>query len=409
MRYPLTRAFGVALLSLALLVPRFVHAADARPMVRVVLVAGDSPPWFDGFVKHLERELGLRGIDVTVARGERETAVPRSGAGAGPAADAELVVDAPSALRPVLRFTVQSPSQSAPSDGSAAGRVRQVNLAGVPADGCALALAVAADELMRSNWPRAIPSEATRSAGGETKEIPGAAETKTSPGAGEGGRAAGKSSADAPRPPAAQAEGETSTAAVRSTPSAAGETSDTAEQGASSSGARNAFRSSIGIAAAGEAFGGGQTQLGADLRWTIPMAPRLEFEVRGGWRRILRQKTTNGAVDGSALVGGGALRVLVLHGAKGNLSLVGRADLLRVAYSGNPRDVTIDATNGSAFGFVVSAGPCARIALTRSLALQAEVLAGASPLATTATDDGNAVLATNGAALLGSLGLSLGL
>jgi hypothetical protein len=47
--------------------------------------------------------------------------------------------------------------------------------------------------------------------------------------------------------------------------------------------------------------------------------------------------------------------------------------------------------------------------LTRSLALDAEVLAGVSPIATTAADAGSAVVSTNGAALMASLGLSFGL
>jgi hypothetical protein len=405
MRRALTRAFGVALLLLALVAPRRGHAADARPIVRVVLTASvDAPHWFDGFVKHLERELGLRGIDVVVSRGERDPGTARGGPGSAPlpAADAELVVDAPSALRPVLRFAVSPRGDGGASDVSAAGRVRHVNLAGVPADGCALALAVSADELMRSNWPRAVPSEATRPAAGEGKAATGAGEG-TPP-------ATAKPTADAKRPPGAQTDVEATSIKAQAAQPVEAETRDVAaDQVAAVPGAGTVWHSNLAVVAAGEAFAGGQTQLGGDLRYAIRVTPRLEIEVRGGWRHILRQTTTHGAIDGNVFVGGGALRLLVLGGARATLSAVGRADVLRVAYSGDPRDASIDAMSGNAMAVVVAAGPSGRLWLTRSLALEAEVLAGASPLATTATDAQRAVFSTNGAAILGGLGLSLGL
>jgi hypothetical protein len=403
MRSPLTRAFGAALLTLALLVPRLGRAADARPVVRIVLMAGgDTPPWFDGFVKHLERELGLRGIDVSVARsGHDAPSLRTSGIPASSATpDAELVVDAPSALRPVLRFAAP-PRDPAASEAGSAGRLRQVNLAGVPADGWALALAASADELMRSNWPRAVPAEPPRAKVEEGSVAASAGEGTT-------GSAPAKAPAEAQRPAPAKADTEPSSVTARSgTSGDVGSDAGTEPSGAARSTASTSPWN-VGMAAAGEAFAGGQTQMGADLRGSLRVLPRIDLEVRGGWRRILRQQTTNGAVDGSAWVLGGALRIHVLGGARGDLSLVGRADLLRVAYSGDPRDASVDATPGSALGFVVAAGPRGRIALTRALGLEAEVLAGASPLATTATDAGNAVFATNGAAFLGSLGLSFG-
>jgi len=404
MRRALTRAFGVALLLIALVAPRRGYAADARPIVRVVLTASsDAPPWFDGFVKHLERELGLRGIDVVVSRGERDPGTARGGPGSAPlaAVDAELVVDAPSALRPVLRFAVSPRGDAAVSDVSAAGRVRHVNLAGVPADGYALALAVSADELMRSNWPRAVPSEAARPTVGQGKGATGAGEG-TPP-------APAKPPADAQRPPA-QTDGEGANVKAQAAQPGEAQARDVAaEQGAVLPGAGTVWHSNLAVAAAGEAFAGGQRQLGGDLRYAIRVAPRLEIELRGGWRRILRQTTTHGAIDGNVFVGGGALRLLVLGGGRATLSAVGRADVLRVAYSGDPRDASIDATTGNAIAFVVAAGPSGRLWLTRSLALEAELLAGASPLATTATDAQRAVFSTNGAAILGGLGLSLGL
>src|SRR5687767_10193086 len=124
MRRALTRAAGLTLLVCALFAPRIAHADDPRPLVRVVLAgSGEAPSWFDGFVNHLQSELGLRGIEVAVARGS-SAALARGGEGAGPRADAELVVEMPSALRPVLRFSVAPVEGTPPPENPS--RVRQV-------------------------------------------------------------------------------------------------------------------------------------------------------------------------------------------------------------------------------------------------------------------------------------------
>jgi hypothetical protein len=422
MQRALTRAFGAALLLLALFLPRLGHAADARPILRVVpLLGGEAPSWFAGFVKHLERELGLRGIDVAIVRSERDAGTRRNVGGSGSlaSADAELVVEAPSPLRPVLSFSVLPRAEGVTPPGNLGGRVRQVNLAGVPADGCALALAVAADELMRSNWPRAVPSDATRSAGdgkarGDEKAT---AEGKAT---GEGKRSGVEDGTAAPVPGALgdgrrqvapQVDHEASTRSEQNATSTEEETRATdVAPSALAIAAGSGARSGLGVAAAGEAFAGGQTQVGPDIRLAVRVVPRLEVEVRGGWRYMLRHQAPNGIIDGNVLVAGGALRVLVLGGERATVWFVGRGDLLRVAYSGEPRDdATTDRAGGNRLGFVVAAGPRARIALTRSLAIEGELLAGASPIATTATDTWKEAVSTNGAALLGSLGLSLGL
>ena len=166
---------------------------------------------------------------------------------------------------------------------------------------------------------------------------------------------------------------------------------------------------SIGVAAAVEAFTAGQTQLGVDARWCVRLAPRLELELRGGFRSIARRETTNGTVDGNALVGGGALAFRIVENPRAALLVIGRADLVSSSYVGQARDVTIDAKSETALGLVLGAGPRGRLTLTRSLALEGEILAGASPVATTAADTGSAVVSTNGAAFMTSLGLSFGL
>ena len=418
MQRALTRAFGTALLWLVLFTPRLGYAADPRPLVRVVpVMSGEAPPWFAGFVKHLERELGLRGIDVAIARSERDAGTRRN-IGSAPLAlalaDAELVVEAPSPLRPVLSFSVLPRAEGATPEGTLAGRVRQVNLGGVPPDGCALALAVAADELMRSNWPRAVPREATRSAAGDGKargEEKATAEGKTS-GAEDGSAAATTgASGDGRRQVAPQADQEAATPPEQDVTSAEEQTRATdVALSARATAAGSGPRSALGLAAAGEAFAGGQTQVGPDIRLAVRIVPRLEVEVRGGWRYMLRHEGANGVIDGNVLVAGGALKVLVLGSARSTIWFVGRADLLRVAYSGKPRDDTaVAGGTGNVLGVVVAAGPRARITLTRSLAIEGELLAGASPIATTATDTWKEAVSTNGAALLGSLGLSLGL
>jgi hypothetical protein len=296
----------------------------------------------------------------------------------------------------VLRFSVAPRDQALPAE---AGRVRQVNLAAVPADGCALALAAAADELMRSNWPRAVPSEAARSTNVEEKAVSGPGDGTTP--------SVANASSDA-RAPATQPDRTVASPTAQRATGAEGETSAAEAEPRAGSPAGKAPRWEVGFGAAAEVFAGGQSQVGPDLRWDMRVLPRVEVELRGGWRHVLRHQTASGAIAGDVIVAGGALILEVLGGARASLSLVGRADVLRVAYSGEGRDATIVVTNDSAIGFVVGAGPRGRMVLTRSLGIEGELLAGASPMATTATDTYSAVLSTNGAALMGSLGLSLG-
>jgi hypothetical protein len=386
MRRALTRAAVAALLVFSVAAPRMALGADSRPVVRIVRgFAGEPPPWFDGFVKHLQSELALRGIDVAVTR-----------SGSTALADAELIVESPIAFRPVLRFSVASRDEGAKAPAESATRFREVNLAGVPSDGRGLALAVAADELMRSNWPRAVPGVPASGpdSDGERQEQGGAtgsSDGKAAPAGDAPSNAAGRIEAVVPvvlpeTSPAASAD-------VRQAPI----------------GRERGHTFNIAAAVASEVFAGGQKQVGPDVRIAIEILPRLEVEARGGWRRIGRETTTNGAVEGSAMVLGGALRLRVLGTDRSSLSVVGRADVFRVAYAGEARDATVHGTSGTALGFVTAAGPCGRIALTRSLRLEGELLAGASPIAATATDAWNAVTSTKGAAFLGSLGLSFGL
>jgi hypothetical protein len=344
----------------------------------------------------MQSVLALRGIDVAVARafGEAGPRSPGESSAAAAGVDAELVVDAPSALRPVLRFSV-APGAGGSSDPGSGGHVRQVNLSSVPSDGRALALAVAADELMRSTWSRAVPAErgSSRAEEGEAKargnEGGKGTNQENARDAGKKGAVAAGDADDGGGVDAASARDSNEAAAGRRIP--------------------NAKRSSIGVAAALEAFTAGQTQIGADLRWAVYLLPRLDLEVRGGFRSIARRETTHGSVDGSAIVGGFALAFHIVDGSLASLLLVGRAELWRASYAGQARDSTVDANAGAAYGFVVGAGPRGRLMVTRSLALDGEVLAGVSPMATTANDAGSSVVSTNGAALMTSLGLSLGL
>jgi hypothetical protein len=396
MRGALIRSIGVAVLALVLLASGRAEAGPPRPVVRIVFSGGADPPsWFDGFAAHMQSELALRGIDVAVARAIGEAGPRSSGESSAAGADAELVVEAPSAVRTVLRFSV-APGASGSSDVGSGGHVRQVNLNRVPSDGRALALAVAADELMRSTWSRAVPAERGSSHAEEGDAKARGNEAGNGTNEQENARDAGKTGALAAND--ADDGGEVDAASARDSNEAA-------------AGRRipNAKRSSIGVAAALEAFTAGQTQIGADVRWAVYLLPRLDLEVRGGFRSIARRETTHGSVDGSAIVGGGALAFHIVDGSLVSLLVVGRADLWRTSYAGQARDSTVDANAGAAFGFVVGAGPRGRLMVTRSLALDGEVLAGVSPMATTANDAGSSVVSTNGAALMTSLGLSLGL
>jgi hypothetical protein len=412
MRRALTRAASVALLVAALGATRVVYAEGSRPVVRVVLVAGgESPAWFDGFVKHLQSELVLRGIEVAVSRGAMAA---RGGSGLAPRADAELVVEAPSPLRPLLRFSVAA-TDGSPSAESTSNRIRQVNLAGVPSDGCALAMAVSADELMRSNWPRAIPAaSAVATAEGKGSPPAPAKESGASKPPEEVARpaeAAARSDDSASKDSKPKARGESASgieAGVAATPSAEADQGLTADRGAVDEPASHAPGTSrflIGASGAGEAFTGGQMQLGADLRLGMRVFPRWELGVRGGFRRVAPHEAPSGVIDGSAVVAGGALGFLVVGGGRATLWLMGRADVLRAVYTGQPRDANNVGYTRSAMGMVVSAGPVGRIAVTRTLGLEGEILAGASPFTATVTDSSNPAVSTNGAAIVASVGL----
>jgi hypothetical protein len=408
----LKRAIRAVIVATALTaaVPCF---AETRPLVRVVLaVRGDAPPWFDGFVRHLESELLLRGIDVAVTReGASRRAPPGQ---AAPSPDAVLVVEAPTQLRPVLRFSVSSGGAAGSGAESAPGRVREVNLHGVPSDGYALALAVAADELMRSNWARAIPVEkpADPPKGDPAK---GAAppERDDATGSGKGGGKGATAGAAAPPGPggAAPQAPERGAADAKSYADVDSTSSSSApvevDLGPAASRPRAPGPFAIGAAASIETFGGGQTQWGPELRAWLRIAPRIEAELRGGFRQLFRHETANGAALGSALLVGGAVRYVVMGGARASFSLVGRADLLSVTYEGQARDpAATRAGKGDAWGCFVSAGPSGRLALTPALRLEGELSAGASPYATTATDGSNDAVSTKGAAFGASLGLS---
>jgi hypothetical protein len=420
----LKRAIHVAIVAAAL-ATSLPCLGEARPLLRVVLaVRGDAPPWFDGFVRHLETELLLRGIDVAVTR---EGAPRRAPSGqAVPSPDAVLVVEAPVQLRPVLRFAVTAAGASGSAADPLPGRIREVNLHGVPSDGYALALAVAADELMRSNWARAIPAPSAK--GAEPPKVDptkgAAAERDDDPtGAGKGGSAGTPAAATGKGQPGVAAggaggagaaeprseRGATNDAKPDDTPdpttsSAASADDADVVRGASRPRAPGPF--ALGAAASFEAFGGGQTQWGPELRALLRVAPRIEVELRGGFRTLFRQETANGAALGSAIVAGGAVRYLVVGDARASFALVGRADLLSVAYRGEARDpAATDAGKGDALGWFFSAGPSGRIALTPAFRLQGELLAGASPYATTATDASNDAVSTKGAAFGASLGL----
>jgi hypothetical protein len=145
------------------------------------------------------------------------------------------------------------------------------------------------------------------------------------------------------------------------------------------------------------------------VRWLVRLAPRFEVEARGGFRALVRRDSAHGSVGGSAVIGGGAVRWIVAASPRASFSLVARTDVIRVAYASEARDATIDALPGSALGWIAAIGPSGRLTLTSSLRLEGELLAGGSPITTTATDADQAVISTEGAAIMASLGLFFGL
>ena len=283
MQRALTRAFGTALLWLVLFMPRLGYAADPRPLVRVVpVMSGEAPQWFVGFVKHLERELGLRGIDVAIARTERERGRGATSARAARTRRCRTLVEAPSRA-PRLSFSFLAAREGATRRGAFG-----VPLEGVPPD-CARWHSRGGRELMRSMAPRPSPREApARRRIGEAEVKRGRPEggLRGSTGVGNDDGSAAHDGARATVVVDVEAHADQDF----DPPIAGGHRGTNACDGRRAGLAKcsGASRSAIGLAARAR-LSRGQTQVGPYMPGCAHRAT-LEVEVRCGWRYMLRHQ-----------------------------------------------------------------------------------------------------------------------
>jgi hypothetical protein len=181
---------------------------------------------------------------------------------------------------------------------------REVDPSSIPRDGRELALALAADELLRASWAELALT-----------------------------------SAPAPAAPVPEAVQRTVDSSVHPAPSAA----PRRPVGA------------IGVILAGEGFSGGQVLWGADARAEWLVTPRFKTTLRFGLRSGLPNQTQEGEVRASAILGGLGVAYAVLEPSRVRVDAFARLDAAQLTYVA---DSTIDATasGGSALALLVSGG-----------------------------------------------------
>jgi hypothetical protein len=216
---------------------------------------------------------------------------------------------------------------------------RSVDLRSIPPDGRALALALAADELLHASWAELalthppplsapVPESVTRVVEASVRPQPAAPRTH------------------------------------------AGE---------------------IGVMVAGEVFSGGQAQLGADARGQWFVTPHFAATLRLGLRSALPKATPEGEVRASAIIAGIGAAYRAAPSPNLDLGLFARFDALDVTYVA---DTTIDATasSGSALALLLGAGGTAGWSVLPALRLGAEVGATAPLRPVQATEGGTTVV-----------------
>jgi hypothetical protein len=314
--------------------------STTRPWVSITFAAGDWPRGFgEKVLADLRGGLTNRGIDAC--------------------ADAS----GPSSERPLATVVVASVDKQSVAvsvevrDAVTAKRVsRDVDLARVPPDGRAFAIALAVDELVWASWAEVALAK-TRS----------------------------QTPHPATPPPPEVVAGVASELPRRDEPS-----------------------SELVLRFAIEHYLGGQTHLGADFGTLVPLAPRFSLDLGAGFRQGLPVSAPDGRVLSSAIGIGAGLRFALLHSAAADAGLSLGA---RVAVTQFRGSAGADADQNDFSGLTVYArfGAFTSLRLTGPLHLDAALGAGAPLRALEATDNGHDVTGVSGLELFGELGLGLAL
>jgi hypothetical protein len=232
---------------------------------------------------------------------------------------------------------------------------RDTDLGALPADGRPLAVAAAADELLRVTWAEL----ALRSA-----------------------------HAPAIEPPEAVLR-----AARETLPVAPSTAADRLEIGARMSVAH---------------FGGGQTQLGPDGFVRAAITSRLGTEIALGGRTALAVKAPHGTIRSHALVGSLGVIGTLYRSAPLRLEIGAGFRGESVSFEADPVPAA-EGTSVSAMTVSAYAAAGAAVRIVSGLRLSAGLGVGAPLRSASATDDGAVVSGVTGVELLGNMGLSLSL
>lgn len=225
---------------------------------------------------------------------------------------------------------------------------RAVDLSAVPRDGRAFAIALAVDELLRASWVELAIQRARR---------------------------------PAQRPPPEVAR------VVESTLAASRE--------------RPLY---LGVRAAAEHYGGGQTHLGADAALTLALAPRWQLELLAGLREALVVTAPDGRVLASALGAGAQMRYLLVHTQGLEVAALAGARAAWVRFRGDADPGRAEAELSGLCAYArTGLGAAARIG--GPLWVEIGVNAGAPLRALAATDRGTVVSAVSGLELGAQAGL----
>jgi hypothetical protein len=312
-------------------------AEGPRPWIEIAVAAGAWDAATVGeVVRHMRAELAAQRIDVC----ERAPA----SSGRPPIAMVAITPEAGNAVD--LAIDVR--------DAVTRKRVgRNVDLTSIPADGRALTIALAADELLRASWAELALGRAP------------------SPGA-------GVEVADAV------------TASVR---------------GALTE-PPHFPRARLSLGPAIALFAGGQRHFGAALEGGVELGPRLAASLSAGTFWARPTSAPDGAIQGFVLEGAAALAWTVTQpGARAGVDLGARLALDRVTFVPAPASGATGAT-GSGVAVVAAAGPAAWVALRPTLRAFVAARAGIPLRSIKAWDRDQVVSSVSGFALLAQAGIA---
>jgi hypothetical protein len=229
---------------------------------------------------------------------------------------------------------------------------RDVDLAPVPADGRAFAIAIAVDELVWASWAEIALAKAHR--------------------------------APTPKPPPREV-----VAGVEHELPRAREAS-----------------SELVLRFAAEHYGGGQTHLGGDAGVLLPLAPRFTLDFDAGFRQGLGVSAPDGRVLSSAVGASAAIRFALLHGLAGDAGASLGARLAVTRFRGAAVTTAHDSEVSGLTAFA-RFGAFGSLRLGGAFHLDATAGAGAPLRALEATDDGRVVTGVSGLELYGTLGIGV--